>query len=422
MHEVLPGGGIRAFPGGVMNHVDPCGTGNPATTRAMAQRGSVLMKIHEYQAKELFRAYGIPAPDGVAVRTPAEAAEAAQGMGLPVVLKAQVHVGGRGKAGGVKLVSHEEDLLPEARRILGLTIKDLPVRQLLVTPAADIAKEVYLSLLVDRGARKAVFIGCADGGVEIEVTAKEAPEKILRLEVAARDLTDLPEAPLRDFAAGLFQDPGQAAQAADIMRRMGKLFKERDCALVEINPLIVDASGQVVALDAKVLFDDNALFRQPEALELRDMDSEDLDELEAKEKGLSFIRLDGSIGCMVNGAGLAMATMDTIKHVGADPANFLDVGGSSDPKKVVAAFRLILKDPKVRVILVNIFGGITRCDDIARGMLEALEQMDVKMPIVIRLIGTNQKEGRRLLEATSLVPASTLEEGAAKAAAMGDML
>lgn len=377
------------------------------------------MKIHEYQAKELFREFGIPAPEGTAVRTAGDAVRAAEAHGLPVVLKAQVHVGGRGKAGGVKVVTKAEDVKPTAEKILGLTIKDLPVRQLLVTPAANIAKEVYLSILIDRGARKAVFIGCADGGVEIEVTAKESPEKILRYEIAAAQLTKATVDQFSDFASKLFSDAAQAKQAASIMVKMAKLFAEKDCSLVEINPLIVDDQGTVIALDAKVLLDDNALFRHPELVELRDMDSEDVDELSAKEVGLSFIRLDGNIGCMVNGAGLAMATMDTIKHFGGDPANFLDVGGSSNPKKVVAAFDMILKDPSVKVILINIFGGITRCDDIARGILESMEQSDVNVPIIVRLIGTNEEEGRKILEGTELISATTLEEGATKAAEIG---
>lgn len=377
------------------------------------------MKIHEYQGKDLFRQYGIPTPPGEAVKTPVAALKAASVMGVPVVLKAQVHVGGRGKAGGVKVVDKITDVEAVAKKILGLTIKDLPVKQLLVTPAANIAKEVYLSILIDRGARKAVFIGCSEGGVEIEVTAKESPEKILRLEVPAAKLRTGAAADYTAFASNLFSDADQAAQAADIMARMAKLFVEKDCSLVEINPLIVDDKGKVIALDAKVLLDDNALFRHEDLVALRDMDSEDADELSAKEGGLSFIRLDGSIGCMVNGAGLAMATMDTIKHFGGEPANFLDVGGSSNPRKVVAAFKLILKDPDVKVILINIFGGITRCDDIARGILESLNEFEVKVPIVVRLIGTNEKEGRALLEGTKLTPATTLEEGATLAAKLG---
>jgi succinyl-CoA synthetase beta subunit len=377
------------------------------------------MKIHEYQAKELFRTAGIPITDQAVATTAQEAADAATRLGLPVVIKAQVHVGGRGKAGGVKVVKDARDVAETAEKILALTIKELPVRKVLVVPAVEIRTEVYLSVLVDRGARTVVFIGCADGGVEIEETAKTAPEKILRHEVKAAELAQLKKESLASFASRLFSDPRHAGQAADIMVKMARLFVEKDCSLIEINPLVVDGTNNVLALDAKVLLDDNALYRHPELVPLRDMDAEDQDELDAKEAGLSFIRLEGNIGCMVNGAGLAMATMDTIKHFGGSPANFLDVGGSSDPKKVVAAFGYILKDPDVNVILINIFGGITRCDDIARGILAAREQIEVPVPIVIRLIGTNDVEGRKLLEGTPLISAETLEEGATKAAKIG---
>jgi len=378
------------------------------------------MKIHEYQAKTLFREAGIPAPGGILAVTPDAAAEAARALGLPVVLKAQVHTGGRGKAGGVQVVSTLADVAPTAARILALTIQGLPVRGILVTPAVDIASEVYLSLLVDRGTRETVFIGCAEGGVDIEQTARETPGKILRLPVEPDRLASLEgDVSTAAFARRLFVDEEQARQATAIMARMARLFIETDCSLIEINPLVVTGSGDVLALDAKVLLDDNALFRHPELVALRDLDSEDADELAAKEAGLSFIRLDGDIGCMVNGAGLAMATMDTIHHFGGRPANFLDVGGSSDPAKVVTAFRMILQDPKVKVILINIFGGITRCDDIARGILQSLSECDVPVPIVIRLIGTNQAEGRRLLEGARLIPAATLEEAAVKAVEMG---
>ena len=377
------------------------------------------MKIHEYQAKTLFREAGIPAPGGILAVTPDAAAEAARALGLPVVLKAQVHTGGRGKAGGVQVVSTLADVAPTAARILALTIQGLPVRGILVTPAVDIASEVYLSLLVDRGTRETVFIGCAEGGVDIEQTARETREDP-HLPVEPDRLASLEgDVSTAAFARRLFLDEEQARQATAIMARMARLFVEKDCSLIEINPLVVTGSGDVLALDAKVLLDDNALFRHPELVALRDLDSEDADELAAKEAGLSFIRLDGDIGCMVNGAGLAMATMDTIHHFGGRPANFLDVGGSSDPAKVVTAFRMILQDPKVKVILINIFGGITRCDDIARGILQSLSECDVPVPIVIRLIGTNQAEGRRLLEGARLIPAATLEEAAVKAVEMG---
>ena len=377
------------------------------------------MKLHEYQAKALFREAGIPCPADRMVATAADAAAAAEEFGLPVVIKAQVHVGGRGKAGGVKVIGDAAEIVPVAQKILGLTIKDLPVRKIMVTPAVNIEKEVYLSILLDRGARKVVFIGCAEGGVEIEETAKTNPEAILRHEVSGRELGSLQHSSLMGFASKLFSDPKQAAAAADIMVKMGKLFVEKDASLIEINPLITDDKGEVIALDAKMMLDDNGLFRHPELEELRDMDSEDPDELDAHADGLSFIRLDGNIGCMVNGAGLAMATMDTIKHFGGSPANFLDVGGSSDPKKVVSAFKLILKDSNVSAILINIFGGITRCDDIAKGILQSLDEMEVSVPIVIRLVGTNEAEGRKLLEGTPLITAQTLEAGATKASELG---
>ncbi len=377
------------------------------------------MKLHEYQAKALLEEYGVPAPGGQVASTAAEARAAADAIGCPVVLKAQVHVGGRGKAGGVRVIREPQEVEAAAQGIFDLSIKGLPVRKVLVAAAEDIVGEVYLSILVDRAARRVVFIGCAEGGVEIEQTAKDTPEKILRHEVAADDLPRLTPGAVRSFAARLFDDAGEIDATAAIMVKLARLFHEKDCSLIEINPLVRTADGRVLALDAKILVDDNALFRHPDLAALRDLDSEDADELTAKEQGLSFIRLDGSIGCMVNGAGLAMATMDTIKHFGGDPANFLDVGGSSDPKKVVTAFRLILKNPGVSAILINIFGGITRCDDIARGILQSLEAFRVPVPIIIRLIGTNEREGRALLEGTALIPVATLEEGARRAAEIG---
>ncbi len=377
------------------------------------------MKLHEYQAKALFREVGIPCPPDRAVSTATEAVEAATALGLPVVLKAQVHAGGRGKAGGVKLVSTIEEVKPTAEKILALTIKDLPVRKLLVAPAVEIKKEVYLSILIDRGTRKAIFVGCAEGGIEIEETAKTDPGAILRHEVAAKDLRTLEHSKVMPFALKLFSNPTQAAEVADIMVKLAKLFSEKDASLIEINPLIADGHDKIVALDAKMILDDNAMFRHPELEPLRDMDSENQDELDAKAQGLSFIPLDGTIGCMVNGAGLAMATMDTIKHVGGNPANFLDVGGSSSPDKVVTAFRLILKNPKIKAILINIFGGITRCDDIAKGIVQSLEVMNVPVPIVVRLVGTNEEQGRKILEGTKLNTAKSLVEGARKATELG---
>ena len=373
------------------------------------------MKIHEYQAKDLFREYGILVPAGSLAKTPSQAEAIAKELHFPLVLKAQVHSGGRGKVGGVRVVREMAEVAPTAQAILGLTIQGLPVNALLIMPAVDVLKELYLGILTDRSARKVVFMGCAEGGVEIERTARVAPEEILRQEAPVHELAHLSRERIHDFTAKLLPEP-QTRQLTDLMTCMARLFVEKDCSLVEINPVVVDTEGDVLALDAKILLDDNALFRHAELLDLRDMSTEDADELLAKEHGLSFVRLDGDIGCMVNGAGLAMATMDAIKGSGAKPANFLDVGGSSQPQKVVTGFRLILKDPGVSVVLVNIFGGITRCDDIAKGLLDALSADEVQVPIVIRLIGTNETEGRRLLEGTDLIQVRTLEEGAAKAA------
>lgn len=377
------------------------------------------MKIHEYQAKQLFDKFGIPTTLGAVATTPDEAVAAAQTMGLPVVLKAQVHTGGRGKAGGVKIARTIEEVKELAGNILALTIKDLPVRKLLITPVADIKSETYLSLLIDRSISKLVFIGCADGGVEIEETAKKSPEKILRLQLSVNEIKNLTEEACLPFAKQLLGDTAQAAEGAAIMVKMARMFVDLDCSLVEINPLIVDGDGRVQALDAKVLFDDNALFRHPECADLRDMDSEDPDEWAAKESNLTFVRLDGEVGCMVNGAGLAMGTMDTISYFGGSPANFLDAGGSSDPAKVVAGLKLILSDKRVKVIFINIFGGITRCDDIAKGLMAAREQFEVPVPMVVRLVGTNEKEGRAMIAGTGMIPAETLEEGAQKAVEVG---
>lgn len=374
------------------------------------------MKIHEYQAHALFAEYGIPTPGGRVAKDATSAAQIARELGLPVVLKAQVHSGGRGKAGGVKLITTPAELQPTAEKILGLTINGLPVRKLFVCPAVKAVSEAYLSLLIDRGQATLTFIGCAAGGIEIEETATTSPEKILRLAVRVSAASRLKRETCRPFAQQLFSDKKQAEAVLEIMTAMAQLFLARDCSLVEINPLVVDAHGKVLALDGKVQFDDNALFRHAANEQLRDRDAEDREELEAKAAGLSFVRLDGDIGCMVNGAGLAMATMDIIKHFGGKPANFLDVGGSSNPHKIVAAFRMILRDQRVKIIFINIFGGITRCDDVARGILAAREQLTINVPIIIRLVGTNEAQARELLGATDMKVALTMEEGAQLAA------
>jgi len=374
------------------------------------------MKIHEYQAHALFTEFGIPTPGGRVASDVATAMQATQALGLPVVLKAQVHSGGRGKAGGVKLITTFAEVQPAAKNILGLTISGLPVRKLFVCPAVKFVSESYLSLLIDRGRATLTFVGCADGGVEIEETAKKSPGKILRLAVRVSEANHVSRETCRPFAQQMFRDKNQAESAIEIMLAMARLFVARDCSLVEINPLVVDSHGKVLALDGKVQFDDNALFRHEENERLRDMEAEDREELEAKAAGLSFVRLDGDIGCMVNGAGLAMATMDIIKHFGGNPANFLDVGGSSNPDKIVTAFRMILRDQRVKIIFINIFGGITRCDDVARGILTAREQLTINVPIIIRLVGTNEAKARELLGESDMKVALTLEEGAQLAA------
>jgi len=377
------------------------------------------MKLHEYQARALFKEYGIPVPEGTVARTPADAVAAAESLGLPVAIKAQAHIGGRGKAGGVKLVDDASGIASATETVLGLTIGGFPVTKVLVTPAVDIEKELYVSLLIDRNARKAVYIGCEEGGIDIETVAKVSPEKIVRREVPAHRLGRLSADSFTEFAERLCDDATQAAELATIMVSIGELFVGTDASLVEINPLIADTAGSLLALDARMVLDDNALFRHPDLFSLRDEELEDPDESRTREAGLSFVRMEGTIGCIVNGAGLAMATMDVIKHLGGAPANFLDIGGGASRDKVVAAFEVILKDPRVKVILVNIFGGITRCDEVARGMVAALDESDVQVPVFIRLTGTNEEDGRAILEGTQLIFAETLEDAAARAVNTG---
>jgi succinyl-CoA synthetase beta subunit len=363
------------------------------------------MKIHEYQAKALFRSYGIPAPADQLATTPEDVRKAAEHFGTVVAVKAQVHVGGRGKAGGIKVVKNADEAFEAGQRILGMDIKGITVKKVsVVESSAEIEKEAYLGIILDRAIKGITFICSAEGGVDIEEVAATMPDKIITFSSTSRDF---PEDEARAVAGQLFNDETKADAVLNIMRGLFKLFVEKDCSLAEINPLVVNSRGDVVALDGKINFDDNALFRQPDILALRDMDEEDPNEIEAKEKGLSFIQLDGEIGCMVNGAGLAMATMDMIKFYGGEPANFLDVGGSSSPEKVIHAFKLLMSNPKIKAILINIFGGITRCDDIARGILESFKHIDIQLPVVIRLSGTNAEEGMALLEGAPLVTADT---------------
>ena len=358
------------------------------------------MKFHEYQGKTLFDEYGIPTADGRVAGSAAAAAEAADGLGYPVVVKAQVLTGGRGKAGGVKLARNREEAAAAAKAILSLTIKDMPVRKVFVVKAAEIVKEFYVGLTVDRANKNSTLMVSASGGMDIEELAATRPEEILKLPIHPMDGLD--GGGLDSLLEKAFRKPELVRQAKETVKTLYTIYTEKDCSLVEINPYALLASGKLAALDSKIVFDDNALMKHPEIEALRNPEEYSADEIEAREVGLSFVSMDGDIGCIVNGAGLAMATMDLIKHFGGSPANFLDVGGSSNPEKVLNALRIILGNPKVTAILINIFGGITRCDDIAKGILIARERIDIPVPVVIRLIGTNDTEGRALLAQAGL--------------------
>ncbi|MCX7732054.1 MAG: ADP-forming succinate--CoA ligase subunit beta [candidate division WOR-3 bacterium] len=366
------------------------------------------MKIHEYQAKEIFAAYGIPVPRERVAATPAEARSAAEELGLPVVLKAQVLVGGRGKAGGVKKAGTLAEVETVTTGILNMTIKGLKVQKVLVSEAVAVSAEYYLGITIDRAARAPVLLASAAGGVEIEEVAKNTPEKIIRTPIDP--LLGLLSFQARNAGITMLKDTKLAQQFTTIAQKLYRLFIDRDCSLVEINPLVLTGNGSLLALDAKINFDDNALFRHPENESLRDLTSEEPAEMEAKQAGLSYIKLSGNVGCVVNGAGLAMATMDLIKRYGGEPANFLDVGGSSSPDKMALAMRIILSDPNVKAILVNIFGGITRCDDIAQGLLLARQQADIRVPVIARLVGTNADKACALLENSPILFANTMAE------------
>jgi succinyl-CoA synthetase beta subunit len=354
------------------------------------------VNIHEYQAKDIFRSHGIPIPPGGVATTPAEAEGLARRYAGTVVVKAQVHAGGRGKAGGVKLAKTPEETREIASKILGMQIKGLTVHKVLVTPAAEIATEAYVGIIVDRASKRPVFMVSPAGGIDIEEVAAKTPDKIMRLPVD-------PVYGLLPFQAlqmGLFlyADIKQARAAAKIMQQLYAAFWASGASLAEINPLVTTPTGDVVALDAKMVIDDNELDRRPELALLRDETAEDPAEVRAREAGLTFIKLDGNVGCVVNGAGLAMATMDLVKYYGGEPANFLDIGGSSNPEKVVAALEIITSDPHVRSILFNIFGGITRTDDVANGIVTATQASPLKVPIVIRLAGTNEEVAVKILQ------------------------
>jgi succinyl-CoA synthetase beta subunit len=354
------------------------------------------MDLHEYQAKDLFRKAGIPVPPGEVAATPEEAERIAREIGGPVVVKAQVHAGGRGKAGGVKLAKSPDEARGHAERILGMQIKGLTVRKVLVTAAEEIASEAYLAVLVDRKGQGPLFIASAEGGMDIEEVAAKKPEAIRKVAVDPRyGLLPHQAYGIADF---LYEDPELAKQASRIVAKLYAAFSTSSCSLAEINPLIVTPGGEVKAIDAKVSVDDNALFRLPDIEALRDVESEPPSEARARDAGLSFVKLDGNVGCCVNGAGLAMATMDLVKYYGGEPANFLDIGGSSNPDKVVAALGIIAADPNVKAILFNIFGGITRCDDVANGIVDATRRIAIEPPIVIRLTGTNEAKALEILK------------------------
>jgi succinyl-CoA synthetase beta subunit len=371
------------------------------------------VNIHEYQAKEIFRAEGIPIPPGEIATTPAEAEAIAKKLGGTVVVKAQVHAGGRGKAGGVKLAKTPAEAREVAEKILRLHIKDLPVQKVLVTPAADIASEAYVGIIVDRARKKAVFMVSAAGGIDIEEVAAKTPEKIMYLPVDGRyGLMDFQAQQMGFF---LYKDAKQARAAAKIMGQLYKAFMKSGASLAEINPLVVTPDGDVLALDAKMVIDDNELDRHPEIAKLRDESAEEKSEVLARNANLTFIKLDGNVGCVVNGAGLAMATMDLVKYYGGEPANFLDIGGSSNPEKVVNALKIITADPSVKAILFNIFGGITRTDDVANGIVTATKQNPLKVPIVIRLTGTNEEIAMKILQENGFSASSDMDEAVKKA-------
>jgi len=371
------------------------------------------MKIHEYQAKEIFARYAIPVTREILCYTANEVVAAAEELGYPAVVKAQVLTGGRGKAGGVKLVKNASEAREAAETILGMDIKGYKVEKVLLAEGVKFHSEIYVGLTIDRNSKSVILMASREGGVEIEDVAKENPDAILKIPIEA----DLGMTPFiaRKIAFQLFEDYNLVKQAADLFRKMYKICLDTDASLVEINPLVITDNNTLLALDGKMNFDDNALFRQPDIEKLFEPDENEMKEILAKEKGLSYIKLDGNIGYMVNGAGLAMATMDMIKMYGGEPANFLDIGGSSNPQKVIDAMNLILSDENVKVVMINIFGGITRCDDVARGLLAALEQLTVNVPIVVRLSGTNAKEGLEILHGTNLQVVESMTEAAKKA-------
>ncbi len=383
------------------------------------------MKIHEYQGKEILAKFGVPVPRGIAAYTVQEAVEAAQKLGGPVwVVKAQIHAGGRGKGGGVKVAKSIDDVKRLAGEILGMQLithqtgpEGQKVRRLYIEDGADIQKEYYVSAVTDRATQKVAFIASSEGGMDIEAVAHNTPEKIIT--VMADPKVGLTDDQAKQIANGIGIPADSTAQAVDIFKKLYTCYMETDASLVEINPLNRDSKGNIIALDAKFNFDSNALFRHPDIVALRDLDEEDAAEVEASKFDLAYIALDGNIGCLVNGAGLAMATMDTIKLFGGEPANFLDVGGGATPEKVTEAFKIMLKNKNVQAILVNIFGGIMKCDTIATGVIAACKAVNLQVPLVVRMKGTNEVEGKKLLADSGLpiISADTMADAAQKAVA-----
>ena len=374
------------------------------------------MNIHEYQAKDIFREHGLPVPPGEVATTPAEARKLAEKYGGTVVVKAQVHAGGRGKAGGVKLAKSADEAESHAEKILGMEIKGLTVEKVLVTPAEDIETEAYVGVIVDRASKRPVFMVSREGGVDIEEVAATNPDAIRRLAVDPR----YGLLPFQAYwlAASLYDDVKQQRAAAKAMGQLYEAFVNSGASLAEVNPLITTPAGEVKAIDAKMNVDDNELFRRKAVDAMRDTSAEPPSETKAREASLTYIKLDGNIGAVVNGAGLAMATMDLIKFYGGEPANFLDIGGSSSPEKVISALEIITSDPNVKVILFNIFGGITRCDDVANGIVTATRQMNFDLPIVIRLTGTNEEEGVRILEEAGFSASTSMDDVVERAVKM----
>ena len=408
--------------------IDSCGASGLVRSQVVPEKltqETQLMKIHEYQGKELLRQFGIPVPRGIAAFTVQEAVEAAQKLGGPVwVVKAQIHAGGRGKGGGVKVAKSIDDVKARATDILGMQLvthqtgpEGQKVRRLYIEDGADIQQEYYVSVVTDRATQKVAFIASSEGGMDIEEVAHSHPEKIIK--VFVDPIGGLTPAQAREIGVGIGIPEGSMAQACDVFQKLYKCYMDTDASLVEINPLNRDGKGNIIALDAKFNFDSNALFRHPEIVAYRDLDEEDAAEVEASKFDLAYISLDGNIGCLVNGAGLAMATMDTIKLFGAEPANFLDVGGGATPEKVTEAFKIMLKNKRVEAILVNIFGGIMKCDTIAVGVITACKAVNLSVPLVVRMKGTNEDLGKKMLAESGLpiISADSMADAAQKVVA-----